>query len=92
VNALKKTCEATRTPQLVARGTDADRLDGAEYCGNNEAFEPYTTNIYLRRTLAGEFVMVNKHLVKDFAKGGDCGNPQIKNADYPEPAGPFRTS
>jgi ribonucleoside-diphosphate reductase alpha subunit len=37
----------------------------AQILGNNEAFEPYTTNIYLRRTLAGEFVMVNKHLVKD---------------------------
>jgi ribonucleoside-diphosphate reductase alpha chain/ribonucleoside-diphosphate reductase subunit M1 len=37
----------------------------AQIMGNNEAFEPYTTNIYLRRTLAGEFVMVNKHLVKD---------------------------
>lgn len=36
----------------------------AQIMGNNEAFEPYTTNIYLRRTLAGEFVMVNKHLVK----------------------------
>jgi ribonucleoside-diphosphate reductase alpha subunit len=37
----------------------------AQIMGNNEAFEPYTTNIYLRRTLAGEFVMVNKHLVRD---------------------------
>lgn len=37
----------------------------SQILGNNEAFEPYTTNIYLRRTLAGEFVMVNKHLVKD---------------------------
>jgi ribonucleoside-diphosphate reductase alpha subunit len=37
----------------------------AQIMGNNEAFEPYTTNIYLRRTLAGEFVVVNKHLVKD---------------------------
>ncbi len=36
----------------------------AQIMGNNEAFEPYTTNIYLRRTLAGEFVVVNKHLVK----------------------------
>jgi ribonucleotide reductase alpha subunit len=40
----------------------------AQIMGNNEAFEPYTTNIYLRRTLAGEFVMVNKHLVKDLQK------------------------
>jgi ribonucleotide reductase alpha subunit len=40
----------------------------AQIMGNNEAFEPYTTNLYLRRTLAGEFVMVNKHLVKDLQK------------------------
>tara|TARA_R110001592_G_scaffold261854_1_gene526821 strand:- start:10448 stop:12661 length:2214 start_codon:yes stop_codon:yes gene_type:complete len=36
----------------------------AQILGNNECFEPYTTNIYLRRTLAGEFVIVNKHLVE----------------------------
>ena len=42
----------------------------AQIMGNNEAFEPYTTNIYLRRTLAGEFVMINKHLVKDLQKLG----------------------
>ena len=36
----------------------------SQVLGNNECFEPYTTNIYLRRTLAGEFVVVNKHLVK----------------------------
>jgi ribonucleoside-diphosphate reductase alpha subunit len=35
----------------------------SQILGNNECFEPYTTNIYLRRTLAGEFVVVNKHLV-----------------------------
>jgi ribonucleoside-diphosphate reductase alpha chain len=33
--------------------------------GNNEAFEPFTSNIYTRRTLSGEFVLINKHLVKD---------------------------
>jgi ribonucleoside-diphosphate reductase alpha subunit len=49
----------------------------AQIMGNNEAFEPYTTNIYLRRTLAGEFVMVNKHLVKDLQKINKW-NPQIK--------------
>ena len=42
----------------------------AQIMGNNEAFEPYTTNIYLRRTLAGEFVMINKHLVLDLQKLG----------------------
>jgi ribonucleotide reductase alpha subunit len=35
----------------------------SQILGNNECIEPYTTNIYLRRTLAGEFVVVNKHLV-----------------------------
>ena len=42
----------------------------AQILGNNECFEPYTTNIYLRRTLAGEFVVVNKHLVDDLKKIG----------------------
>ena len=42
----------------------------AQVMGNNEAFEPYTTNLYLRRTLAGEFVMINKHLVRDLQKIG----------------------
>jgi len=50
----------------------------AQIMGNNEAFEPYTTNIYLRRTLAGEFVMVNKHLVKDLQKISRW-TPEIKN-------------
>jgi ribonucleoside-diphosphate reductase alpha subunit len=50
----------------------------AQIMGNNEAFEPYTTNIYLRRTLAGEFVMVNKHLIRDLQKI-DKWNPAIKN-------------
>ena len=36
----------------------------SQILGNNECIEPYTTNIYLRRTLAGEFVVVNKHLVR----------------------------
>ena len=42
----------------------------AQILGNNECFEPYTTNIYLRRTLAGEFVVVNKHLVEDLKQLG----------------------
>tara|TARA_B110000483_G_scaffold20996_1_gene23660 strand:- start:2252 stop:4510 length:2259 start_codon:yes stop_codon:yes gene_type:complete len=40
----------------------------AQILGNNECFEPWTTNIYLRRTLAGEFVVVNKHLIEDLKK------------------------
>tara|TARA_B110000467_G_C18325004_1_gene488278 strand:+ start:58 stop:2019 length:1962 start_codon:yes stop_codon:yes gene_type:complete len=42
----------------------------AQILGNNECFEPYTTNIYLRRTLAGEFVVVNNHLVNDLKERG----------------------
>jgi len=37
----------------------------SQILGNNEAFEPYTSNIYSRRVLSGEFVVVNKHLLKD---------------------------
>jgi ribonucleoside-diphosphate reductase alpha chain/ribonucleoside-diphosphate reductase subunit M1 len=42
----------------------------SQILGNNECFEPYTTNIYLRRTLAGEFVVVNKHLVSKLKELG----------------------
>merc|ERR1711967_216816 len=37
----------------------------AQILGNNESFEPYTQNLYVRRVLSGEFVQVNKHLLKD---------------------------
>jgi ribonucleoside-diphosphate reductase alpha chain len=50
----------------------------AQILGNNEAFEPFTTNLYLRRTLSGEFVVINKHLVKDLLKIG-MWNDAIKN-------------
>ena len=40
----------------------------AQIMGNNEAFEPFTSNIGTRRTLAGEFIVVNKHLVRDLAE------------------------
>jgi ribonucleotide reductase alpha subunit len=42
----------------------------SQILGNNECFEPYTTNIYTRRTLSGEFIVVNKHLMKDLIKIG----------------------
>ncbi|NCI45237.1 ribonucleoside-diphosphate reductase subunit alpha [Sediminibacterium soli] len=38
--------------------------------GNNECFEPYTSNIYTRRVLSGEFIIVNKHLLKDLVSLG----------------------
>ena len=50
----------------------------AQILGNNEAFEPFTTNLYSRRTLSGEFVMINKHLVKDLLNLG-MWNEGIKN-------------
>jgi ribonucleoside-diphosphate reductase alpha chain len=50
----------------------------AQILGNNEAFEPFTTNLYSRRTLSGEFVMINKHLVKDLLSLG-MWNEGIKN-------------
>merc|ERR1739845_281954 len=37
----------------------------AQILGNNESFEPYTQNLYVRRVLSGEFVQVNKHLLRD---------------------------
>tara|TARA_B110000483_G_scaffold93720_1_gene115452 strand:+ start:20685 stop:23042 length:2358 start_codon:yes stop_codon:yes gene_type:complete len=40
----------------------------SQILGNNECFEPYTSNIYSRRVLSGEFVIVNKHLLKDLIK------------------------
>lgn len=42
----------------------------AQILGNNECFEPYTSNIYTRRVLSGEFIIVNKHLLKDLVKAG----------------------
>jgi ribonucleoside-diphosphate reductase alpha subunit len=40
----------------------------SQILGNNECFEPYTSNIYSRRVLSGEFIVVNKHLMKDLIK------------------------
>lgn len=42
----------------------------SQILGNNEAFEPYTSNIYTRRTLSGEFIVVNKHLLEDLVALG----------------------
>lgn len=42
----------------------------SQILGNNECFEPYTSNIYTRRVLSGEFIIVNKHLMKDLIELG----------------------
>ena len=50
----------------------------AQILGNNVCFEPYTSNIYTRRTLSGEFIVVNNHLLRDLTKLG-MWNPTMKN-------------
>jgi ribonucleoside-diphosphate reductase alpha chain len=50
----------------------------SQILGNNECFEPYTSNIYTRRTLSGEFIIVNKHLMKDLIALG-LWNDNMKN-------------
>ena len=50
----------------------------AQILGNNECFEPYTSNIYSRRVLAGEFAVVNQHLLRDLTARG-LWTPAIRN-------------
>ncbi|MGC8751107.1 ribonucleoside-diphosphate reductase subunit alpha [Hydrotalea sp.] len=50
----------------------------SQILGNNECFEPYTSNIYTRRVLSGEYIIVNKHLLKDLIQLG-LWNNTMKN-------------
>ena len=50
----------------------------AQILGNNECFEPYTSNLYTRRTLSGEFIVVNKYLLRDLVKLG-LWSEELKN-------------
>jgi len=50
----------------------------SQILGNNECFEPYTSNIYTRRVLSGEFIVVNKHLLMDLVRLGIWNN-DLKN-------------
>ena len=50
----------------------------SQILGNNESFEPFTSNIYTRRVLSGEFICVNKHMVRDLIKL-DLWTSEIKN-------------
>ena len=50
----------------------------SQILGNNECFEPYTSNIYTRRVLSGEFIVVNKHLLRDLTDLG-LWNDNLKN-------------
>ena len=50
----------------------------SQILGNNECFEPYTSNIYVRRVLSGEFTVVNQHLLHDLTRLG-LWSSDIKN-------------
>eukprot|EP01083_Nonionella_stella_P081901 225867_1 len=50
----------------------------SQILGNNECFEPYTSNVYVRRTLAGDFVCINSHLLRDLIQLG-IWNPLLKD-------------
>jgi ribonucleoside-diphosphate reductase alpha chain len=51
----------------------------SQILGNNECFEPYTSNLYTRRTLAGEHIVVNKHLMRDLVRLG-MWNDEMREA------------
>jgi len=51
----------------------------SQILGNNECFEPYTSNLFTRRTLSGEFTMVNEHLMRDLMER-DLWNEDVRNA------------
>ena len=76
-DGLKKEVKkhGTRNSLLLAPMPTAST---SQILGNNECFEPYTSNIYTRRTLSGEFIVVNKHLLKDLIKLG-LWNNSMKN-------------
>ena len=75
--ALKRTVRETgvRNSLLLAPMPTAST---SQILGNNECFEPYTSNIYTRRVLSGEFVVVNKHLLRDLVALG-LWNESMKN-------------
>ncbi len=68
-NSLKKKVKKTgiRNSLLLAPMPTAST---SQILGNNECFEPYTSNIYSRRTLSGEYIVVNRHLLKDLINLG----------------------
>nr|YP_003970181.1 putative ribonucleotide reductase large subunit [Cafeteria roenbergensis virus BV-PW1] len=69
INEMKK--YGTRNSLLTALMPTAST---SQLLGNYESFEPFTSNIYTRRTLAGEFIVVNKHLINDLNEIGEWTN------------------
>lgn len=76
-NALKQEVKkhGLRNSLLVAPMPTAST---SQILGNNECFEPYTSNLYVRRVLSGEFIVVNKHLLADLVQLG-LWNEEMKN-------------
>ncbi len=76
-NSLKKEVKkhGARNSLLLAPMPTAST---SQILGNNECFEPYTSNIYTRRTLSGEFIVVNKYLMRDLIELG-LWNDGMKN-------------
>ena len=76
-DALRKDIKenGVRNSLLLAPMTTAST---SQILGNNECFEPYTSNIYTRRVLSGEFIVVNKHLLVDLVELG-LWNEDLKN-------------
>jgi ribonucleoside-diphosphate reductase alpha subunit len=61
----KKAASGLRNSLLIAPMPTAST---SQICGSNECFEPFTSNIYTRRTLAGEFIVINKYLLRDLIR------------------------
>jgi ribonucleoside-diphosphate reductase alpha chain len=77
-DSLRKRVQKTglRNSLLVAPMPTAST---SQILGNNECFEPYTSNLYTRRTLAGEHIVVNKHLMRDLVRLG-MWNEEMREA------------
>lgn len=69
-------CTGLRNSLLVAPMPTAST---SQILGNNECIEPFTSNIYVRRTIAGEYVVINRHLFKELITAG-LWNESVKNS------------
>ncbi len=76
-NTLRKEIQVhgVRNSLLIAPMPTAST---SQILGNNECFEPFTSNIYTRRTLSGEFIVINKYLLRDLVRLG-LWNQQLKD-------------
>lgn len=70
----------TFIPRIIFAGVAPCGLGlNLQILGNNEAFEPFTSNLYTRRTLAGDFIVINKYMMKDLMDLG-LWNKDMRNA------------